>query len=61
MTNLAQPRKLMIEELNQKVNRLSKELCIQKVLDRCTPLEKQQINVMINEIKYNANRIKNMV
>jgi hypothetical protein len=54
-------RKLMIEELNQKVNKLSGELSVSKIIDRCTPLEKKKISVIINEIKYNANRIKNMV
>jgi hypothetical protein len=54
-------RKLMIEELSQKVNKLSSELCVNKVLDRCTPHERKQISVIINEIKYNAHRIKNMV
>jgi hypothetical protein len=61
MTNIASPRKLMIEELNQKVDKLSGEFGINKVLNRFTPLERQKISVILNEIKYNVHRIKNMV
>lgn len=61
MTNIATPRKLMLEELNNKVDKLSGELCINKVLNRCTPLERQKISVILNEIKYNVRRIKSMV
>jgi hypothetical protein len=55
------PRKLILEEFTQKVNKLSSELAVSKVIDRCTPLERKKISVMINEIKYNAHRIKNML
>jgi hypothetical protein len=58
---ITEPRKLIIEEITQKVNALSSELCVSKIIERCTPLERKKISVIINEIKYNANRIKNMV
>lgn len=57
----ALPRKLMMEELYQKVNALSSELSVSKIIERCTPLERKKITVIINEIKYNAHRMKNMV
>ncbi len=61
MTNIATSRKLILQEINEKVNLLSGELSVKKVLDRLTPLERKQISVIINEIKYNANRMKNML
>ena len=61
MITTATPRKLILEELNQKVNHLSGELSVKKVMDRLTPLERQRISVILNEIKYNANRVKNML
>lgn len=61
MTNIATPRKLILQELNEKVNKLSGDLSVKKVLDRLTPLERKQISVIINEIKYSAHRIKNML
>lgn len=57
----ATPRKLILEELNQNVNRLSGELSVKKVMDSLTPLERKRISVILNEIKYNANRVKNML
>lgn len=61
MISNATPRKLILEELNQKVNSLTGELSVKKVMDMLTPLERKKISVIINEIKYNANRIKNMI
>jgi len=45
--------------LFEKVNMLSLELVNKNLLDNCTPLDKKKIGVMINELKYDTNRIRN--
>lgn len=42
-----------------KVNKLYSELVNKKLLQNCSNLDKKRIDVIINEIKYDANRIKN--
>lgn len=46
--------------LYEKINNLSSELMGRNLLDKCTELDKRKISVIINEIKYDANRIKNL-
>lgn len=61
MTMNATTRKLVLEELSKKVDKLSVELSVKKVVDKFTPLERKQISVILNEIKYNTHRMKNMI
>lgn len=56
MTSLENTRGKSIYD---KVERLYSELVNKKILHNCSNLDKKIINVMINEIKYDANRIKN--
>lgn len=45
--------------LFDKVDKLSSVLADKNMLDNCTPLDKKKISVIINELKYDANRIRN--
>ena len=47
------------DSIYDKVERLYSELVSKKVLQNCSNLDKKRIDVIINEIKYDANRIKN--
>lgn len=42
-----------------KIDKLYSELLNKKLLQNCSNLDKKRIDVIINEIKYDANRIKN--
>ena len=48
------------KSIYEKTERLYSELVNKKVLKNCSNLDKKRIDVMINEIKYDANRIKNI-
>lgn len=47
------------KNIYDKVDKLYSELFSKKLLQNCSNLDKKRINVIINEIKYEANRIKN--
>lgn len=47
------------KELFNKVHVLSSEIIKSKALEHCTDMEKRKIFNMMNELKYEANRIKN--
>ncbi len=47
------------KNLFDKLDRLRAELISKSLLDKCTPLDKKKIFIMINELKYDANRVKN--
>ena len=46
--------------LYENINNLSSELMKKNLLDKCTEMDKRKISIIINEIKYDANRIKNL-
>ena len=46
--------------LYEKINNLSSELMSRNLLNKCTEMDKKRISVIINEIKYDVNRIKNL-
>lgn len=48
------------KSIYEKIDKLYSELVNKKVLQNCSNLDKKRIDVMINEIKYDANRIKNI-
>lgn len=45
----------------EKVDNLTSELMSKKLLDKCTPQDKKRISIILNELKYDANRIKNSI
>lgn len=47
------------KNIYDKINQLYTELFEKKILQNCSNIDKKRIDVIINEIKYNANRIKN--
>lgn len=47
------------KNIYDKITRLYSELVDKKVLQNCSNIDKKRIDVIINEIKYDANRIKN--
>jgi hypothetical protein len=48
------------KNLNEKINNLTNTLMNMKILDKCTPKEKRDVSVILNEIKYDIHRIKNL-
>lgn len=46
--------------LNEKINRLTNTLMNKNLLDKCTPKDKMDVSVILNEIKYDLHRIKNL-
>ena len=47
------------KDLFNRVHMLSSEIIKSKALDNCTDMEKRKIFNIMNELKYEANRIKN--
>jgi hypothetical protein len=48
------------KNLNEKINHLTNTLMNKNLLDKCTPKDKRDVSVMLNEIKYDLHRIKNL-
>jgi hypothetical protein len=48
------------KNLNEKINNLTNTLMNKNLLDKCTPKDKRDISVILNEIKYDLHRIKNL-
>jgi len=46
--------------LHEKINNFTNELMKRDLLKELSPKDKRDISVMINEIKYDSNRIKNI-
>ena len=47
------------KNIYDKIDRLNKELFESKLIKNLSNIEKKRISVIINEIRYDANRIKN--
>lgn len=48
------------QNIYEKVSKLYSEMVSVKLFDNCSKLDKRKIDVIINEIKYDANRMKNI-
>lgn len=48
------------KNLNEKINHLTNTLMNKNLLDKCTPKDKRDVSVILNEIKYDLHRIKNL-
>ena len=48
------------KNLTEKVNHLSYTLMNKNLLEKCTPKDKMDISIILNEIKYDLHRIKNL-
>lgn len=48
------------KNLNEKINNLTQTLMNRNLLDKCTPKDKRDVSVILNEIKYDLHRIKNL-
>jgi len=48
------------KNLNENINNLTNTLTNMKLLDKCTPKEKRDVSVILNQIKYDIHRIKNL-
>ena len=59
INNITFSENIIAKKLYEKIDYLSSELFGKKLLDNCSDFDKKKISVMINEIKYDANRIKN--
>ncbi len=45
---------------NEKINNLTHTLMNKNLLEKCTPKDKRDVSVILNEIKYDLHRIKNL-
>lgn len=57
--NLQKSENRIGNNIYNKIDNLSSELMEKKILDKCTPFDKKKICVIINEIRYEANRMRN--
>lgn len=48
------------KNLNEKINNLTHTLMNKNLLEKCTPKDKRDVSVILNEIKYDLHRIKNL-
>lgn len=48
------------KNLNEKINNLTNTLMNKNLLEKCTPKDKRDVSVILNEIKYDLHRIKNL-
>lgn len=60
INNMTHTGNKVAKNLYDKINNLSTELMGKNLLDKCTELDKKKISVIINEMRYEANRIKNL-
>jgi hypothetical protein len=47
------------QNIYEKVIKLYEEMTSKKLLQNCSSLDKKRIDIIFNEIKYDANRMKN--
>lgn len=48
------------KNLNEKINNLTYTLMNKNLLEKCTPKDKRDVSIILNEIKYDLHRIKNL-
>lgn len=49
----------LAQNIYEKITKLYSELVSSKLFENCSNMDKRKIDVIINEIKYDANRMKN--
>lgn len=59
INNLLKSENRIGQNIYNKIDNLSSELVEKKILDKCSPFDKKKICVIINEIRYEANRMRN--
>jgi len=60
INNILETGTQVAENLYQKVTYLSRQLMENNFLEKCTEMDKKKISSILNEIKYDATRIKNL-
>ncbi len=60
INNMMEIGTTLAEGLYKKVTCLSRELTEKNFLEKCTDMDKKKISSILNEIKYDATRIKNL-
>jgi hypothetical protein len=60
INNATQIGMITAKNLNEKINNLTHKLMNKNLLEKCTPKDKMDVSVILNEIKYDLHRIKNL-
>lgn len=59
MAHIMTSENKLAQNIYEKITKLYSELVSSKLFENCSNMDKRKIDVIINEIKYDANRMKN--